>query len=103
MFRLDVFIRRTEMRSELPSHGLAFDSFLFTGAASLTARMSTTVQASFAHAEALWLFDGTLVADSVHGVATTPTTDQSPTHTSTTGAGVADLLTRMSTWQGLPT
>lgn len=103
MLGLHILIAGTEMRPELSSHGLTFNCLLFTRATSLRARMPATVQACFAHAEALWLLDGTLVAYGRHGVAATATGDFNPAHTRTTWASVTDLLAWMATRQALAT
>lgn len=103
MLGLHVLIARTEMRPELSSHGLTFNRLLFTRAASLRAGMPATVQACFAHAEALWLLDGTLVTNARHGVAATATGDFDTAHTRTTRASMTDLLAWMATRQALAT
>ena len=91
------------MRPEFAPHGLTFNRLLFTRAATLRARVSATVQAGFAHTEALRLLDVALVANGHHGVAATATGDFNPTHTRTTRASVADLLAWMSARLALAT
>lgn len=99
MFCFYVLVAWTEMRPQLPSHGLSLKSLLLSRTAPLSTRVSTTVQACFALAETLRLFDSALMTNSHHGITTTATRNRNPEHTNTTWTGVAKFLTWMSTWQ----
>lgn len=103
MFRLHIFVARTKVRPQLPSHSLSFKGLLLSRAAPLSTRVSTTVQACFALAETLRFLDSALVANRHHGITTTATRDWNPEHTSTTWAGVTELFTWMSTRQWFTT
>lgn len=103
MFCLHVFVARAEVRPQLPPHGLSLKGLLLSGTASLSTRVSTTVQACFALTETLRLLHSTLMTNRNHGITTTATRDRNPKHTSTTWTGVTEFLTWMSTWQSLTT
>lgn len=101
MLSLKVLVTRSQMGFELPADSLTLDSFLLAGTASLSARMTATVQAGLADAEALRRFHLSLGTNCCERIASTTALDGHLLEAGPTSTGMADLGAWMSTGQRL--
>lgn len=97
VFRFDILFGRAKVRSELATRSLTLVRSLLSRAASISARVTTTVEVSLALTRAHGGFINTLVADGRIVGAAALAFDGNLAQTSATGAGVTQFVARMAT------